>query len=154
LSNSSQKFVVPQLFTIKQSRLLLCLLLIIHGLAIIACFSNGLAWFYQLFALFWVIISAAFYGRDYKNFQPFVIRHNEAVGWQLAKTKNDDYQSIQILPTTVLTAQCIVLHFQLQTGKKQYVVIMNDALDSKDYHYLLVDLKISGLSKNDADQIF
>jgi len=151
LSNSSQKFVTPLLFTIRQSRLLLYLLIIIHSIAVVACFNNGLPWFYQFFALFLVIISAMFYGRDYKKFQPFVIRYNQAMGWQLAKMKNDDYQELQVLPTTILTAQFIVLHFQLQTGRKQSLVIMNDALDFKDYQYLLVGLKISGLSENKTD---
>jgi hypothetical protein len=141
----SKKLVIPQLFRIKQSGLFLYLLIINHTLAIIACFSNGLAIGYQLVALFIVIISAIFYWRDYKKFQPYDIRHNEALGWQLAKIEND-YQTISILPTTVLTAQFIVLHFQFQAGQKRAVLIVNDALEKQDYRRLLVELKVSGLS--------
>lgn len=141
----SKKFVALQLFKIKQSRLFLYLLFINHGLATIACFSNGLPSHYQLIALFVVIISASFYWQDYKKFQPYDIRHNEAFGWQLAKIENN-YQNIIILQTTVLTAQFIVLHFRFHTGKKQTVLIVNDALEKQDYRRLLVELKVSGLS--------
>ena len=141
----SKKFVTPQLFKIKQSRLFLYLLLINHVLATIACFSNGLPSNYQLIALFVVIISAGFYWRDYKKFHPYVICHNEAVGWQLAKIEND-YQNIMILPTTVLTAQFIILHFRFKAGRKQALFIVNDALNTEDYRHLLVELKVSGLS--------
>ena len=140
-----KKFVTSQLFKIKQSRLFLYLLIINHTLATIACFSNGLAINYQLMTLFMVIMSASFYWRDYKNFQPYDIRHNEAVGWQLAKIEND-YQNIMVLPTTVLTAQFMVLHFRFQTGRKQALLIVNDALNTEDYRRLLVELKVSGLS--------
>ena len=136
---------MPQLFRIKQSRLFLYLLLINHALATIACFSNGLAINYQLAAFFIVIISVNVYWHNYKNFQPYNIRHNEALGWQLAKIKND-YQTIIILPTTVLTAQFIVLHFRFQTNKKQALLIVNDALEKQSYRHLLVELKVSALS--------
>lgn len=149
MPNSLPKSVVPQLFTIRQSRLRLHGLVIIHSLAAIASFSNGLPLLYKFFAVLSVISSAIFYGRDYKNFQPYYIRYNEAVGWQLAKTENN-YQVLNILPTTVLTAQIIVLHFRLQTGKKQSLVIVNDALETEDYRSLLVELKISGLANNTA----
>ncbi len=92
-----------------------------------------------------VIISAVFYGRNYQKFQPYDIRHNEVLGWQLAKIEND-YQNIMILPTTVLTVQFIVLHFQFQAGRKQALFIMKDALEKSDYQRLLVELKVSGLS--------
>jgi len=139
-----KKLVVPQLFRIKQSNLLLYLLFINHALATCACFSNGLAIGYQLVAVFMVIISASFYRRDYKNFQPYDICHNETLGWQLAKIEND-YQNIMILPTTVLTAQFMILHFQFQTGRKQALFIVKDALEKQDYRRLLVELKVSGL---------
>ena len=141
----SKKFVAPQLFKIKQSRLFLYLLLINHLLATFACFSNGLPSHYQLIALFIVIISASFYWQDYKKFQPYNIRHNETLGWQLAKIEND-YQNIIILPTTVLTAQFIILHFRFKMGRKQALLIVNDTLDKQDYRYLLVELKVSGLA--------
>jgi hypothetical protein len=140
-----KKFVIPQLFKIKQSRLFLYLLLINHLLATFACFSNGLPINYQFIALFIVVISASFYWLDYKKFQSYTISHNKVSGWQLAKIENN-YQDIKILPTTVLTAQFIVLHFRFHTGKKQAVLIVNDALEKQDYRRLLVELKVSGLS--------
>jgi len=114
-------------------------------LATIACFSNGLAINYQLIALLTVIISANFYWQDYQKFQSYVICHNEAIGWQLAKIENN-YQNIMVLPTTVLTAQFIVLHFRFQRGRKQALLIVNDALNKQDYRRLLIELKTSRLS--------
>lgn len=132
-------------FKIKQSRLFLYFLFINHTLATIASFSNGLSRDYQLIALFTVIISACFSWRNYKNFQPYTIRYHEMTNWQLAKIEND-YQKIIVLPTTVLSTQFIILHFQLQTGRKQTLFIINDALTRQNYRCLLVELKVSGLS--------
>jgi len=145
LQTLSKKLEVSQLFRIKQSNSLLYLLLINHALATIACFSNDLAIDYQLVAFFIVIISARFYWQDYHKFQSYDIRYNEAFGWQLAKSENN-YQNITILPTTVLTARFIVLHFRFQEGRKQAVLIVNDALEKQNYRHLLVELKVSSLS--------
>lgn len=148
MPNLSKKSAIPQLFTLKQSRLLLYLLIITHSLAAIASLVNGLPLAYKLLALLSVISSAVFYWRDYKQFQPYHIRHSEASGWQLAKSKND-YQTMQILPTSVLTASLIVLHFRLKTRKKHSLVIIKDTLTMEAYRALLVDLKIFARQEND-----
>ncbi|NOQ36019.1 MAG: hypothetical protein GQ569_08995 [Methylococcaceae bacterium] len=149
MPNLSKQSAPPLLFEIKQSPRLLYLLIITHALAVIASINNGLPWLYQLAALLIVMVSALFYWRDYHHFQSYQIRHSEAFGWQLAQTEND-YQTLQILPTTVLTAPLIVLHFRLQSRKTHSLLIINDALNTRDYRALLVGLKISGLQKSQS----
>ena len=134
---------------IKQSRKLFYFLITVHILAVVACVNNGLAFFYQLFFLFIVIGSAFFYFHKFYHFKPYQIRYSELSGWQLAESAHD-FQTMQILPTSVLTAQLLVLHFRLKTRKQYSLLIFNDALNTQDYRTLLVDLKISGLQKDKA----
>jgi hypothetical protein len=132
-------------YLIKSSPLYDIGLLVIHSLAFIASLSHGLSVVYKLIACVVVIISALFYWRQSQAFQAYTISYETINGWQWAKTTNH-YQPMTILPTTVLTAQVIVLHFRLSTGKKRSLVIVHDALGVQDYRRLLVNLKISKLS--------
>ena len=146
LPHSSKKYAPLQLFTIKQSYRLRYFLIAIHALAAIASVANDLTLIYQLIALLAVIISAVFYGREYVRFQTFFIQYSETLGWQLANRKND-YHAIHILPSTVLTASFITLHFKLKSRKKKSVFILRDAMTNEGFKALLVTLKISALSK-------
>ncbi len=149
MPNSSKKSAEARLFTIERSRKHLYLLILIHSLAAIASFANGLALPYQFLAFLIVIGSAFFHWRDCQHFKPYQIRHSELSGWQLA-TATHEYQAMQILPSTVLTSQLLILHFRLKTRKTHSLLIFNDALETKDFRALLVDLKISGLAKDKA----
>lgn len=120
------------------------MLVITHGLAGFASLANGLPWLYKLAVFTFVGIS--FYSylcRYYFQFQSYQISNN-SVGWQLAVIA-DDFQTIQILPSSVITVWLIVLHFRLENGKFQSLVLLNDALESQDYRALVVALKIAGL---------
>lgn len=91
-----------------------------------------------------------FYLRHYyTQFQPYCIRYHEASTWSVAITGNE-FQTLQILPSTVVTIWLIVLHFRLENGKFQSLLIFNDALSDKDYRGLVVTLKIAGLSEHNT----
>lgn len=123
------------------------MLIITHALAIFAGLANSLFWFYKLIALIVVGCSLFVYLRRYHyQFQPYQLKYNEDSVWSVAITDND-FQTMQILPSSVITTWLIVLHFRLENGKRQDLVILNDALNQQDYRSLAVSLKIAGLSQ-------
>ncbi|MDQ7090181.1 MAG: hypothetical protein Q9M50_05980 [Methylococcales bacterium] len=120
-------------------------MIFIHSLAAFASVYHDLSGAGKLLSFGGVILSGLFYYHDYKKFQPYYIRYSSKVKWQLAKTETN-FQTITILPTTVLTAQFIVLHFYLDGSKKQSLILVRDALKNTEFKILLVALKISGLT--------
>lgn len=82
--------------------------------------------------------------RYHRQFQPYQIRHTDHSIWQLATTA-DDFQTIEILPSSVITVWVIVLHFRIENGNCRSLAIINDALNDKDYRALAVALKITGI---------
>jgi len=71
----------------------------------------------------------------------YSIKHTEAFGWEIAD--GNDFESIQILNSTVITTFAIFLHFNKNTHK-QSLLILNDALTEDDYRRLIVRLKTAG----------
>jgi hypothetical protein len=110
-----------------------------HFLAAVASLINGLFWYYQGMIFLAVLISLYRYLRDYWEFQAYQLRYSAAADWQLAG-QNSEFQTLQILPSSVITAWVTVLHFQI-ADKKQQLVIFKDALADKDYRALVVMLK-------------
>jgi toxin CptA len=132
---------------------LLRFLIITHSLAVFASLANALPWLYKLLSLAAVGLSLFISLRRYHyQFQPYCIRYNETSAWSIAMM-DDDFQPMQILPSSVITSWLIVLHFQLENGKHQQSVILNDALSEQDYRTLVVTLKIASLSQDDATSI-
>lgn len=136
---------MAQVFKLNKSPLLIRWLIIIHSLTAFSSLANALIWPYKLIVLLMVGYSLFFYLRYYQSrFQPYEIRYSENLIWQLA-IGDDDFQAIEVLPSSVITVWLIVLHFRLGKSKQQRLVIFNDALDDKDYRALAVALKIAGL---------
>jgi toxin CptA len=73
--------------------------------------------------------------------EQYKIKHTEALGWEIAGS--NDFKSIQVLNSTVITVFAIFLHFTDNTHK-QSVLIVNDALSEDDYRRLIVRLKTAG----------
>jgi hypothetical protein len=139
-----------QNFSVKQSQILLKWLIFIHALAAFACVANALPWIYQLTTLMMVGGSVFFNLRCYyTQFQPYQLKCSEDFVWSIAE-RNNDFQTIHILPSSVITTLLIALQYQLESGKKQSLVILKDALSETDYRKLVVTLKIAGLSDNAA----
>jgi len=77
--------------------------------------------------------------REWFNFQPYSLFATKT-DWFI-KFAQGDRQPLQILPTTVVTTQLIVLHYQQL--KKHQVLIFKDSLTMADYRTLQVLLKIT-----------
>jgi hypothetical protein len=111
---------------------------------VIACIDNGLAVLYKLVALGCVSSSLWFYlSRYHLRSKPYQLSYNEQAQWWLI-TENTS-QTLQILPSSVITTWLIVLHFRLENGQFQSLLIVKDALSTADYRTLVVTLKIAGL---------
>lgn len=125
---------------------MLRLLVIIHSLAAFASLANALPWIYKPIPLIAVGCSLFLYLRRYHlQFEPYHIKRNEDSVWYV-DYKSGDFQVMQILPSSVITSWLIVLHFRLEHhGKRHSLVILNDALNDKDYRTLAVILKIAEL---------
>ena len=140
-----------QTFSVQQSQILLKWLIFIHALAAFACVANALPWIYQLTTLMMVSGSVFFNLRCYyTHFQPYQLKCGEDFVWSIAD-RNSDFQRMDILPSSsVITTTFIALQYRLESGKKQSLVILKDALSETDYRKLVVTLKIAGLSDDKA----
>lgn len=89
-----------------------------------------------------ILLNLLIYIRHEIKFQEFYIRYNQKFGWQLSFSENDFY-TVKILPTTVITPYLIFLHSKSPARKKQFIPICKDSLTAEEYRKLIVSLKIS-----------
>ena len=109
----------------------------VYGLALLACFMNALTFFTQSILALFII----FHGwRYFKSQAAWQLFYNDEDNWQMRTV--DTQNTIEILPSTVITRQIIFLHYQLN-GIKFYRMIIKDALvsDLNNYRQLIVALK-------------
>lgn len=142
----SKKYATVLLFKIKQSPLLIKWLVLLHTIAVIATVFNSLAVAYKLVMIILILISLFVYLKHANK--TYIIRYSTLSGWVIAYSKNNFYP-IEIVKSTVLTRFFIILHFKMQNQKKQAILISKDALDGNEYRKLMVELKISGLAKDE-----
>ncbi len=145
----SKKFAVPQTFKIGQSPFLIKWLFAIHAIAIFAALTIALTTVYKIVLVVAILVSLIAYLVKENNFIGLTLRHVEVSGWEIASFENQ-FSSIQLLPSTVLTQYLIVLHYKIQNKKKRAIIICNDTMTNDNYRKLLVALKISGLSKDNV----
>ena len=119
-------------------------LVVLHVIAIVAAFINALDPIYKVIITIMILVSLIVYLKREINCHDLLIRHSSESGWALAYPENNFY-TIEILESTILTRYVIVLHF-IQNKKKQTIFICRDALFYDEYRKLMVTLKISGLS--------
>ncbi len=120
-------------------------LVVIHAIAIIAAFINALDLIYKVIITLMVLVSLLVYLKRQINFHDLLIRHSNEAGWEVAHLENNFY-TIEVLASTILTRYIIVLHF-IQNNKKQTILICRDALSYDEFRKLMVALKISGLKR-------
>lgn len=131
-------------FTIGRSVRLLQFMHVMHGFAILACGLNALPVVYRLVLMGLVLASWAY---QHNNSKPKAIdlRYSDLGGWAICFDRQE-YQEIDIKPTTVIGNILIILHYAI--GYNSYsMVILNDAIPSGDYRRLNVLLKISRKSQ-------
>jgi len=75
------------------------------------------------------------------------IKHSDAFGWEVS-TNEEEFASVQILNSTVITTFIVIIHYQTQTmlgltpKRIQTLLIVNDTLAKNDFRNLMVRLKI------------
>ncbi|MGZ4998475.1 MAG: protein YgfX [Methylobacter sp.] len=121
------------------SRRLKQLLVIMHLLALASSIANALPIVVKLALAIGIGLHLYFVFTRLKSDQ-YAIKHSEASGWEISD--GNEFRSIQILNSTVITLFAIFLHFN-KNAHKQSVLIVNDALSEDDYRRLIVRLKIT-----------
>jgi hypothetical protein len=149
LPSLSKKFAVTQTFKIGQSPFFIKWLFIIHAIAILAVLTIVLTTVYKIVLVVAILVSLTVYLKKENSFKRLILRHVEVSGWEIASFENQ-FSSIQLLPSSVLTQYLIVLHYKIQNKKKRAIIICNDTMTNGNYRKLLVALKISGLSKDNV----
>lgn len=127
---------------LKSSKRLIQLLVVIHALAIGASIANALPIAVKLILLSGIAIHSYRINQRIKTEQ-YSIRHSDALGWEIRN--NNEFKPVQILGSTVITTFAIFLHISTD-GRKQSLLIVNDALCADDYRRLIVRLKTAGLT--------
>jgi len=122
---------------LKPSKRLKQLLVIIHVLALAASIANALPIAVKLALSIGIFIHLRFMIKRLKS-ERHEIKQSEALGWEISS--GNDFKSVQILNSTVITIFAIFLHFT-DHARKQSVLIVNDALTEDDYRRLIVRLK-------------
>jgi toxin CptA len=131
------KHEAPLLMALKPSRKLKLLLVIIHLLALGSSLAAALPIAVKLSLLSGICLHLAFTVKHCQSTQ-YNIKHTEISGWEIAD--GNDFASIQILDSTVISVFSIFLHFN-KNAQKQSVLIVHDALSEDDYRRLIVRLK-------------
>ena len=125
------------LLELKPSQRLKRLLVVIHTLALGSSIANTLPLAVKSALLVGICIHLYFAVKRLKSGQ-YNIKHTETSGWEISD--GNDFKSVQILNSTVITVFAIFLHFNHNTHK-QSLLILNDALTEDDYRRLIVRLK-------------
>lgn len=128
------------LVELKPSKRLKQLLVVIHLLALGSSIANALPVVVKLILTVGISMHLWFTIKRLPSKQ-YNIKHTEAFGWEISD--GSDFESIQILNSTVTTVFAIFLHFNKNTPK-QSLLIINDALSENDYRRLIVRLKTAG----------
>lgn len=123
------------------------LLFALHALAIIAVFISALALLYKTILTVCILVSLFIYAKREFDFEGLTIRYADSFGWEIAFSENQ-FNPIQVLPSTVITSHSIVLQYKTQSQQKRAIIICRDAMIKDNFRKLLVELKISGLSKD------
>ena len=142
----SKKYATTQLFKINQSSLQIKGLVVLHAVAIIATIFNGLAVANKLIIFSLILISLFVYIKNTKK--EFILRFSSLSGWTLAYSEKH-FHPITVLRSTVITPYFIFLHFKMQNQQKHAILIFIDALKGDEFRMLEVELKLSGLVKDD-----
>ncbi len=121
-----------------------------HGLAIFIVAITVIPFISQVILIILILFSLIFYLKREKGVKVFTLRYSTAFGWEITNSENQ-FQLIEILPTTVLSPYLVFLHYKINNNnkkKKFHVLITKDRLSNDDFRKLRVELRISGLVEN------
>ena len=134
------------MFKLMPSSLYKAMMGLAHIVALAACFNNALP------VLVKVMLGAAIIGHyaytvRYAKVAQCRIQYTELSGWQIASS--EDFEPIEILPSTVLTNFAIVLQTdKVISNTRKDFLILTDALNQNDYRRFLVKLKTSMINQH------
>ena len=142
-----EKYQNALLLTIKTSKRLRSLVILIYSLAVCASLATALALAIKICLYSFICISGWLTLRRLHSDQ-YTIKHTEALGWEIAK--NCDFVQVDILKSTVITTFALFLHFKFaphsqpwNSKYKNSLLILSDTLGEQDYRWLIVRLKTS-----------
>jgi hypothetical protein len=146
--NLSKKYATKQ-FNITPSFLLIKWLVILHSLAVIVAIFTPFSLIYKILTIVLVLASLAISIKQEIGSKSFILRYTTVFGWEISHS-NQHFDSIEILPSTVLTTYMIFLHYRIDDNginkqKNKAIMIVKDALIDDDFRQLRVELRISGL---------
>jgi len=123
-----------------------------HGLAIFVVGITAIPLIPQVILIILILFSLIFYLKQEKTIKVFALRYSTAFGWEVSNSENE-FQLIEILPTTVLSPYLVFLHYKINNSnikkqKNKYVLITKDTLSNDGFRKLRVELRISGLGGN------
>lgn len=137
----SKKHEPSLLLKLKPSERLKQLIIFMHVLALGACIANSLPIAVKLGFSTAICMHLWFTVKHLKS-EYHRIKHTEALGWEVSFDSND-FESVRILDSTVITIFAIFLHIKNQDTAKRTLLVLNDALSKDDYRRLIVKLKTS-----------
>ncbi len=114
----------------------------LYVLALLACWLNSLALWIKLFSSAVVIGIGLASARAGKT-AGFDLLYSVNQGWSVLDAEQE-YQSISIKPTTVISRWVVFLHFSFNDKVVRSRMILKDALLDDDYRRLIVKLKLTG----------
>jgi hypothetical protein len=139
------RFQKPLQLQIKPSRLLKQTLLGLHCLALFAIWVSAIPLAVKALLTILVIYNGQ---KVYKGKTRFDKTHwlnySSGQGWQIAG-QDLDFQTITILPSTVVTPWLTVIHYQIKEQSRLSLVVNKDALTPENYRQLIVKLKVKGI---------
>ncbi len=144
-----KKFETTTLFEINKSILLLKFLIALHLLSILPVLFTPLALVYKIALIVVIMGSLRIYLIKENSREKIFIRHKSVMGWELAG-REEKFDLIEVLPSTVVTPYFSILNFKIHENKKQTILIIKDGLTADNYRKLVVLLKMVGL-KNKGD---
>lgn len=131
-----QKQSAPFLVELKPSKTLRGLSIGVHSIALVACFLNALPFTIKLTTALCILLSMSASYRRLKS-ESRKISYTEKTGWQISG--GNGFEPVEILGSTVVTIFVVFLHLK----HKPPIIIVNDALDDKEYRKLIVKLKMT-----------
>ncbi|NOQ76836.1 MAG: hypothetical protein GQ475_03405 [Methylococcaceae bacterium] len=137
-----------EIYSINQSVMLIKWYILIHILAVSAVFLSSLFLFYKTLVLIVILLGLWMVLNRQMEFDKVVIRHRLKTGWDISFLEGI-FDSIEVLPSTVITPYILILHFKITNQQKQTILILKDSLVAEKYRELMVSLKLFGLLKVD-----
>jgi hypothetical protein len=122
----------------KPSKCLLRMLILVHGLGVVACLISDLPVILKstlpaLICLHFYVVARHINSVQYK------VRHSDAFAWEV--WEKDGFEPVRVLSSTVVTDFAVFLHIKRENATRRSIVILNDALSKDAYRALVIRLK-------------